>query len=558
MSHFREPQDFYNILYQSHIKKLWGEQSPIEINLMKRNREYWKQNTDEWFSHNFLDSWYMTSATYKNTPDDNMRLLLQYDQFCRHPSSITEDAQYEKYKKLNFKFATNLALQLIHNSQYTELEIHEKIFTLLAIRHNDSLTLKEFMLKKVQQELEMCLKTEVSQWMRFLRATILDIDSWKIKNNLFQKEQITEPQHALLLDAMNVIQPPIYNSDNLPADEVVTIREKMLKKMETLILTYYNPEINTIAVSISGGVDSMVVSSIANEVCKRHNIDMILLHICYNNRDCVKKEVSLLKYWATIMSVPLYIRNIDEIKRSRNSQMRTLYEDVTRRIRFSFYKYFECPILLGHNRDDTFENAFSNLAKKIHFDNLKGMTDFTIESNVILLRPFLTMDKEDIIKYADVTKIPHLLDSTPKWCDRGKARDILLPSIRQFDTRILNGLEEFSEYATFLYDQWVASYDNWISSSKNIINSINNREDNSIDIIIVRDEFFHSNYHQLMFWVKLWFDLKLPHRHSNRCIKNLVQQIKTYKDKIDYKIRISLVSNIRMTITERNIIINQE
>ena len=61
-----------------------------------------------------------------------------------------------------------------------------------------------------------------------------------------------------------------------------------------------------------------------------------------------------------------------------------------------------------------------------------------------------------------------------------------------------------------------------------------------------------------MFWVKLWFDLKLPHRPSNRCIKNLVQQIKTYKDKIDYKIRISLVSNIRMTITERNIIINQE
>ena len=82
----------------------------------------------------------------------------------------------------------------------------------------------------------------------------------------------------------------------------------------------------------------------------------------YNNRECCIDEVEMLKQWATYLNVELYVRNINEIQRNRNSRFRTMYEDVTRRIRFSFYRA-KCPILLGHNRDDTFENMFSNLQK---------------------------------------------------------------------------------------------------------------------------------------------------------------------------------------------------
>ena len=98
--HFREPQEFYNILNQSYINQQYGEQEPQEIHTMKRGREYWKQNKEEWFSHNNLASWYMIPEIYKDCLDQNIRLLLQYDQFNRHPSSLSDDKYYEKYKQI--------------------------------------------------------------------------------------------------------------------------------------------------------------------------------------------------------------------------------------------------------------------------------------------------------------------------------------------------------------------------------------------------------------------------------------------------------------------------
>ena len=142
---------------------------------------------------------------------------------------------------------------------------------------------------------------------------------------------------------------------------------------------------NRIAVSISGGVDSMLASLIINEICKdnKNNYEMILLHVCYNNRSCVSKEIELLKYWAQKLNSPLYVRSIDEIHRGRSSAFRAVYEEVTRKIRFNFYKHFECPIILGHNQNDCLENIFSNLSKNIHFDDLIAMSDISIEDDNI-------------------------------------------------------------------------------------------------------------------------------------------------------------------------------
>ena len=543
--HFREPQEFYNILNQSYINQQYGKQEPQEIHIMKRGREYWKQNKEEWFSHNNLDGWYMIPKIYKDCPDQNIRLLLQYDQFNRHPSSLSDDKHYEKYKSKHFRFATALALNMIHNGQYSQLDTHEKVFTLLAIRHKENLTLKYFVLRKIHQELEICIKTDIPLWLRFLNASIMDIDTYKSKSSNYHYSAEKIEQHTYWLDAMRVIQQPIYNRDMITDKQINEIETRMISLMEPLVLQY-TQESKKIAVSISGGVDSMVVSSILSKIAKKHDLTIIMLHICYNNRQEVENEISLLKYWAQILDCPLFIRRIDELKRSRDTQFRSMYEEVTRKIRFSFYQYFKCPVILGHNRDDTFENMFSNLAKHIHFDNLAGMLDSSIESDVQLLRPFLTINKDVILKYADTNKIPHLIDSTPPWSDRGKTRDVLMPSIEKFNPNILPGLEEFSQFTSFLYKQWKHSFQVW---SKTIPK--NTLEDG---IIIERDTFFETNSHTLTFWVKLWFELDLPYRPSNKSFHTAIKRIEAYKDnKSNYKIRCSLIKNIVLEIRPNRI-----
>lgn len=533
--HFRNSQDFWGILYNK----------VDTIFMMENLRNYWKQSKEDWFSHKVIDSWKMVETKYENTANQNFQLLLQYDQLNRHPTS--QKNKYENEKRNQFKFATLLAFHMIHNEQYKELLVHERIFTLLAIRHKQNLNLKYYVLQKIKQELEKTELKYIPQWLRFMKATIIDIEHCKKKENAYiQKETLNKEPHVYIRNALSVIQKPVYTKENVTYKELENIKRQLLQVMEDTI----PKNEDTIAVSISGGVDSMVASSIVKKLCEKRKIKMILLHICYNNRNECTKELSLLYYWAKILDVPLHIRRIDELTRARDAQYREMYENVTRHIRFSFYEAFHCPIILAHNRDDTFENMFSNLCRRIHFDNLKGMSPVSVESNITLLRPFLTIDKEKLIKYADCNEIPHLVDSTPPWSDRGKARDILMPFIKNYDSQILPGLEDFVEHAQMLHTQWKISFDTWIEKEFPENNRILHN-----GIKIPRDSFFKNNYKNHMFWIQVWFSLDLPYRPSNRCIKNIIQRIDFYDiQKNQNKISCSIIKNI-VLIIKKNVII---
>ena len=203
-------------------------------------------------------------------------------------------------------------------------------------------------------------------------------------------------------------------------------------------------------------------------------------------------------------------------------------------------------MILGHNFDDVSENIISNLSKQIHYENLYGMQSVTMESNVKLLRPFLEVPKEDIIKYADMNSIPHLVDSTPPWSDRGKMRDSLLPKIHMFDSRIIPGLHQFAQYTQFLHKQWEQFFEMWISEL-NLEQSYASDE----GFHIPRNSFFENNYEQSHFWIKLWFHLNFPHRPSNRCFHNLICRIKEYTNK---PIKISIIKNIVCVISKDELV----
>lgn len=274
----------------------------------------------------------------------------------------------------------------------------------------------------------------------------------------------------------------------------------------------------SIVISISGGVDSMLLSLIMSQYCQQMEISLSMLHINYNNRDCCDKEVKFLVWWSNIINCKLYVKSFD-IVRSRNSKERALYENITRRIRYSIYKYLNSPILLGHNIDDCYENMFSNLSKRIHFDNLFGMSKYTIESDIPIVRPMLDITKEQILTLAHTIGIPYLEDSTPAWSNRGKMRDILIPQISQFNPQILTGLADFATYTSKLEKQWNYLFHSW--KDKNIKNEIS--DDKQTVTISKSDEFYGMNYDNLNFWIKIWFEYKLQTRPSNKSFDSMIK-----------------------------------
>lgn len=486
---------------QNFASLLSGEATTVR--LLTGLREFWAQNKDFWFSHAPLSGWLSHEELYKPTKDTHISLLLQYDQIFRHPCPLIRESD----KPLAFRFATALALRMIHNGDYETCETWEKVFVLLCLRHNASLSLKQLAITKTLALLE---NGSDSLLLRFLNASIWATHEWKEKTVGYPRDLGHIPDSP----PAHLIEPAI----PVPTDlSVSTIENTLYESYKSLFREHSEPRI---AVSISGGVDSMVAAHIAAHVCKELGKELVLLHINYGNRDCCEDECALIRWYANRLGAPLYIREITEMKRCRTTDLRTLYEDITRRIRFSFYAWFKCPVVLGHNQDDCYENAFRNLAKQVHFENLFGMTAVGAEQGVVTLRPMLRVPKREIRAFADAKGIPHLVDSTPAWSQRGQMRDRLLPAIAGFDSHILTGLTAFVERSQFLETQWLSAFQTWIAGLV-----VQDKR-----LCLPRDVFLESNRVSLNFWIQLWQKMALPARPSNKSFRNFMEALDRSRD----------------------------
>ena len=119
---------------------------------------------------------------------------------------------------------------------------------------------------------------------------------------------------------------------------------------------------NKFVVSLSGGVDSMVLITIIHYL----GYDVVGTHINYNNRDETLEEQRFLENWCQYNNIKLYTKVITHITRANSK--RSNYEFETKNIRFQFYKEVldrenADTILLGHHKDDIIENIFANVCR---------------------------------------------------------------------------------------------------------------------------------------------------------------------------------------------------
>ncbi len=331
-----------------------------------------------------------------------------------------------------------------------------------------------------------------------------------------------------------------------------TNKNKSWKKIYVNIMELFKEHsYKKIVISISGGVDSMILSFILSNYCKFHNIELIMLHLNYNNRPTCDKEIKFLLWWSKQIDCNLYVKSFD-ITRSRNSKERALYENLTRRIRYSVYDYFKAPIFLGHNMDDCYENVFSNLSKRIHFDNLYGMSKYAVESNIPIIRPMLDISKKEILDISHTVGIPYLEDSTPGWSNRGKMRDILIPQIIEFNPQILPGISDFITYTSNLEKHWNKLFYKWIKT-----NIEKEKKETFTKLIISkRDDFYIDNFQDNHFWIKIWFEYDLVTRPSNKSFNSMINLLKSQREKVTFELNaVSKMYNVdkeTLTLTVYN------
>ncbi len=433
---------------------------------------FWKSNSNLWFNSTHNDDKYIYEEYLDIINDtiniDNLNMkewtsyCIYYDQLIKH---------INRYININLTAPDNFVDNCYINYDKFKhgLNDFEFMFCLMPIRHTHQLKHVKFVLNETWNRLTLNKENQFIK--RFLIATYERYIKCTKEHNIV----------GYINDGIIFNYPEILDEISPTIDKVNFINDKsrlylsMKEFIENNNLT--NEEI---IVSISGGVDSMVCSYILKQLTYDfRNLKISCIHIDYYNRQECKKEEKLLIWWCnTILQIPLYIRRIDEINRPKcmEYELRDLYESYTKDVRFTSYitingdisKY----IVLGHNKDDTIENIFTNTASQSHYENLLGMTPISNQSykekHICFLRPLINIPKSEIYSYAISHNIPFLLDSTPKWSQRGKIRDIVKPALNEWNPLIFDGLINLSNKMS----QMTLLLDKLISKDINNYNSI--------------------------------------------------------------------------------------
>lgn len=188
-----------------------------------------------------------------------------------------------------------------------------------------------------------------------------------------------------------------------------------------------------IILSLSGGVDSMVVLACLIKLRKYHNFEIHTVSINYNQRDEQSLEIQFIQDYTKHHNVFNHVAVVEGYSRKKlNSGPRTEFEEESRKIRFDLYKKVmnetnSSGVFVGHHKDDIIENIFTNSMKGCNILDMEVMKYISCIHSVNIYRPFLHFHKSSIYDFAHKYNIPYFLDTTPKWSRRGKMRNEIFP-----------------------------------------------------------------------------------------------------------------------------------
>ena len=503
----------------------------------------WFNNKDWWFSKNNKIDVYLCDKYYKyieisydiydeyckdinnHTNKVIIACIILLDQITRHYKRVYDDTlDIMEYTKK----AVNISNILLYRNDYTRFSIDELSFIYLPYRHMKDIDkiyeiTNNYILLYNQSNNEDKIKCR-----RYIHATL---------NNIYKDINMLSMKNTIAVKNWKDINKKILDPKSFKTNYISSLNNiiynNMLEQIENI------KDDSTIIISLSGGVDSMVSMHICKYIKDVNNSkkikNIIAVHINYNNRNTSTDELNFVNYYCNNLGIKLYFRTINEIKRidCLHNGLRDLYEEITKNIRYDMYrqniKNDRTYVLLGHNKDDCFENILTNISNKSNYDNLSGMQILKEIEEIMMWRPFLNIEKKYIIEYANTNKIPYLYDSTPEWSVRGKIRDKIKPAFLKLKNN--EDIEEYSIIDAFF------DLKEYISNTQNIFNElIINNLTSKLDYNNINKEYtglYNKKELQSLKYLPICelFFKKIKVKCSYKALKDFSKYISNYKDR---------------------------
>ena len=217
-----------------------------------------------------------------------------------------------------------------------------------------------------------------------------------------------------------------------------------------------------VIIGCSGGPDSMCLLHLINTAIPK--VKVICAHLNHNIRKNSDTEQDFVNNYCISNNIIFESQKLAKLKNSS--------EAILRDKRYTFFKeiitkYNAKYLLTAHHGDDLIETI---LMRIVRGSNLKGYLGFqflTKQDNYQVIKPLISITKEEIMEYLKINKIPYVVDdsNTNLYYTRNRFRHQIIPLLKKEEKNIL---QKFSQYAAEL-EQYYQYVDREVNSKIKII-----------------------------------------------------------------------------------------
>ena len=243
------------------------------------------------------------------------------------------------------------------------------------------------------------------------------------------------------------------------------------------------PKHTTIIVGVSAGPDSMALLHLLLTLRKEKDIEIICAHINHNVRLESKNEAKMVKKYCKDNNLVFETMTIKEYHNNN-------FESEAREKRYAFFeemikKYKAKYLLTAHHGDDLIETILMRVVRGSTFKGYAGFEKNIDKGTYRILRPFISITKEDILDYIQKHSIEYAVDksNTSDEYTRNRYRKKILPFLKEEDNKVHEKFLKFShtiiEYNKYIDKQMMKVIDEVYQN-----NIINIEQFKKIDITI--------------------------------------------------------------------------
>ena len=184
---------------------------------------------------------------------------------------------------------------------------------------------------------------------------------------------------------------------------------------------------DTIIVGVSGGPDSMALLYILNEFKNKIDLNLICAHVNHCQRKESDVEENYVRNYCKENNIIFECIKI-------NNWGDDNFENEARSARYNFFEdlinnYDAKYLMTAHHADDLMETILMRIVRGSTLKGYSGFSRIVDRNNYKIIRPLITLTKDEILEFNKINNIKYYIDSTNNedFHTRNRYRHVVFP-----------------------------------------------------------------------------------------------------------------------------------